>query len=533
MSLARRLFAAHPSNPPQWLVEMFGGAPSATGIAVTPDSAEQVAAVFACVRVIAETLGSLPLHLYRELPGGGKERVTDRRIAEVLGSAPNPWQTPSEFKELLTSHSVLRGQGAAQIVYRNNGEIEMLVPLHPARLTYRNDPGDGRVVCDYRPKSGTPRTFELWELFRITANSTDGITGRSPIEVAREAVALALAAEKFGASFFGEGARPAGILTHPRLLSPEAKKNLKEDWQRLYGGVAGQNRMAVLEEGLTYTQVGMKLDDAQFLETRKYQTTEIARLFRVPPHMIADLERSTNNNIEHQGIEFDVYTMMPWYVRWEQAVKRDLLTAEEVRERMYAKIRTAGLLRGDTKSRYEAYGIARNWGWMCVNDIRELEDQNPLDPEIGEVYLQPSNMVPAGTNPAGVDTRSAATAAQLVAAQRDLVADALRRGARRAAQVRKGNPALEGHAEFVAGVVAPALQAFADLFAVIQGLDPAKARESAAIFARQRALAAAELSTQLEDPEAHDWPTEAESWLRDLTTVLLAHRAPARTPVPA
>ena len=523
MSLVRKLFAAHPSAPPQWLVDLVGGPPSATGLSVTPDTAEQASAVFACVRVIAETLGTLPIHLHRPLPGGATERVNDSPLAQILSRRPNPWQTPSEFKEMLTGHAVLRGMGAAQIVRRNDGQVAMLVPLHPDRLIAKNHPDDGRPVFDYTPVSGQVRTFELHELFRVIANSTDGITGRSPVTVAREAVALALATQEFSGRFFSNGARPAGILTHPQKLSKDAKERLREGFQALYGGVGNANRVAVLEEGVTYTQVGMKLDDAQFLETRKYSTTEIARLFRVPPHMIADLERSTNNNIEHQGIEFVVYTEMPWCVRWEQAIARDLLTDREEQDGVYARVNVNGLLRGDTKSRFDAYGVGRQWGWLSANDIRRLEELNPLPAEVGDVYLQPSNMAPAGSTTFTANEPGArVTEAAIAAAHRELVADTLRRAARRAGQVRDRNPVLEGHAEYLANAIQPPLQAFAELVAGMRRADNHQAREIAATFARQRAVATTELTIGLQDPEAHDWQREATHWLHDLTVAVHA-----------
>ena len=238
----------------------------------------------------------------------------------------------------------------------------------------------------------------VWHLRGL---SNDGLDGYSPISLMRQAIGLSMAAEKFGAKFFGNDARPGGILLHPGQLGDEAAKRLTETWESRHGGLSGAHRVAVLEEGLSYKEIGIPPDDAQFLETRKFQVNEIARIYRIPPHMLADLERATFSNIEHQSIDFVTHTIRPWLVRWEQSIKQNLMVPAD-RDRYFAEFLVDGLLRGDTKSRYEAYAIGRQNGWFSADDIREMENLNPLPDGKGEEYLIPLNMIPAGSAPATV-----------------------------------------------------------------------------------------------------------------------------------
>jgi len=390
VSLLGRALAVHPSNPDGWLTRAFGGFASLTGLAVTADGAESVAAVFAAVRILSETVASLPIHLYQHLDEGGKERAITHPLYQVLRFRPNPWQTPFEFWEMLVGHTALRGNGYAQKLYRNDGQIDSLIPLHPDRLRARME-GDVPVF-DYFPLNGAQRTFAFDDLFRLTTHSADGFTGRSPVAIAREAIGLAMATERFGARFFSNMARPGGILTHPGKLSKEARERLKKQWQEQYASVENAHGVAVLEEGLTWSAVGMNLVDAQFLEGRKFQLQEVARMYRIPPHMMGELDRATFSNIEQQALEFVAYTLTPWLVRIEQAIWRDLFTATDQGRGYFSEFLVDALLRGDLLSRYQAYAIARNWGWFCVDDIRGKENLNPLPGGQGQIYLEPINM---------------------------------------------------------------------------------------------------------------------------------------------
>ncbi len=381
------------ANPEQWLIDWFsGGAQSASGVTVNERTALQSTAVFSCVRVLAETVASLPLPVYRRLSGGGKERATDHYLYPLLHDQPNTEMTSLEFRETLMGHLALWGNAYAQIERNAGLQVRALWPLRPDRMTVRRE--NGVLAYRYQPENGQDRVFRPGQIMHIRGLSGDGIIGYSPIRMAREAIGLARATEEFGARFFGSGSNPGGVLQHPNKLTDKALENLRRSFEERHGGLANAHRPLILEEGMTWQQIGIPPEDAQFLETRKFQTNEIARIFRVPPHMIGDLERATFSNIEHQSIEFVVHTIVPWLRRWEQAMLRDLFTPAERRE-YFAEFLVDGLLRGDIQSRYQAYAIGRQNGWLSADDIRELENMNPLPDGQGRVYLVPLNMIPA------------------------------------------------------------------------------------------------------------------------------------------
>ena len=378
----------HPSQPADWFLKLASMS-TAAGVDVTVESSLQSVAVFACVRILAETVASLPLVLYRRL-ARGKERATDHSLYSLLHDLPNPEMTSVELRETLMGHLALWGNAYAEIEYDNAGRVRGLWPLRADKVTPKRQ--GGRLVYVVEMPIGPDETLPSDRVMHIRGLGYDGMVGYSPIGLARQAVGLALATEEFGARFFGNGARPGMVLEHPGKLSDEAYDRLKESWEMRHQGLSQAHRIAILEEGMKAEAIGIPPEDAQFLQTRKFQVTEIARLFRVPPHMLADLERATFSNIEHQSLEFVIHTIRPWLVRWEQAIHRDLLSENE-RQTYFAEHLVAGLLRGDVASRYQAYATARQNGWMSANDIRELENMNPVDG--GDVYLVPLNMVPA------------------------------------------------------------------------------------------------------------------------------------------
>jgi HK97 family phage portal protein len=239
---------------------------------------------------------------------------------------------------------------------------------------------------------GQPKVFRDYQILHIRALSPDGIIGYSPIQLARQAVGLSLALEEFGARYFGNGADPGTVLEHPGTLSDEAWNRIKESWEESHKGLERSHRFAILEEGMKIEKIGIPPEDSQFIESRKFQLAEIARIYRMPPHLVGDLSNATFSNIEHQGIEFVVHTIRPWLVRWEQGLHRKLLAPEEAKT-FFAEFLVDGLLRGDMTARYTAYSVGRNGGWLSANDIRELENQNPI--EGGDQYLIPLNMIPA------------------------------------------------------------------------------------------------------------------------------------------
>lgn len=360
-------------------------------VRVTPETAMTLTAVYACVRVLTESVASLPLIVYRRREDGGKERAIDHPLYRLLHDLPNGWQTSMEWREMLTGHIALRGSAYCEIVTARNGDIDALIPLHPDRvkpLRLKN----GRLAFEVQTNTSAPRVLTQNEVFRVIGLSGDGVTGLSPVSMASRALGLAISTENFGTSLFKNGARPGGVLRHPGKLNEEAAKRLKSSWDSSYGGM-NSGKTAVLEEGMEWTQISMSNEDAQYLQSRKFQVSEIARIFRIPPHMIGDLDRATFSNIEQQSIDFVVNTLRPWLVRWEQCINRDLLTETDRQNGIFAEFLVDGLLRGDMAARYQSYAQGRQNGWLSANDIRRIENMNPVDG--GDIYLVPLNMVPA------------------------------------------------------------------------------------------------------------------------------------------
>ena len=369
---------------------------SASGKFVNENSALQCTAVYACVRIIAESIASLPLHVY-QYKDGGKEKAINHALYFLLHDAPNEEMTSFTFRETSIAHLLLWGNSYAQILRDGLGRVVSLYPLMPNQMSVERD-DDGKIYYRYtrnggeksRDKKEFQIVFPAKDILHIHGLGFNGLIGFSPIAMARNAIGMTLAVEEFGAKFFENGARPSGILKHPGVLKDPQK--LSESWRQFYGGSENVGKDPVLEEGVTYESISIPPDDAQFIETKKFQINEIARLYRVPPHLIGDLEKSSFNNIEQQSLEFVKYTLTPWLVRWEQALNKTLLLQSE-RNKFFVKFNVEGLLRGDYQSRMSGYATARQNGWMSANDIRELEDLNPIsDEEGGNLYLINGNM---------------------------------------------------------------------------------------------------------------------------------------------
>lgn len=366
---------------------------SAAGFSVTPESAMRAAAVFSCVRVLAEAVASLPLILYRRLPDGGKERATNHPLYGLVGRSPNSWQTRFEWIESGMAHLCLRGAAYARILADRRG-IRQLVPLHPDRM--RAELLDsGRLAYEYTPKTGGRQILLQEEVLRVPFIVLDGVTPVSVIGQQRESIGASLAAQDYGSRFFANDARPTGGYISwengNRFKDEEEEKKFRENWQRYMTG-PNRHKTAFLKSGMKFNELGMTNDDAQFLDTRKYQRSEIAGLFRVPPHMIGDLDRATFANIEHQGIEFVVHTIGPWLARWEQSLARDLLTDAE-QDDYFFEFLTAGLLRGDAVARSRYFQAAILTGWMSRNEVRAIDNLNKVDGL--DEFLAPLNMTPA------------------------------------------------------------------------------------------------------------------------------------------
>ena len=375
---------------------------TASGKYVTERSAMQMTAVYCCVRILSEAVASLPLQFYRYTDDGGKEKAVDHPLYFLLHDEPNPEMTSFIFRETLMTHLLLWGNAYSQIIRNGKGEVVALYPLMPDRMkvdrdehgrlyyeytVYDSDDVDGRKGTN---KVGRTVRLQPHDVLHIPGLRFDGLVGYSPIAMAKNAIGLAIATEEYGSKFFANGAAPSGVLEHPGTIKDPSK--VRESWQSTFGGSGNANKIAVLEEGMKYTPISISPEQAQFLETRKFQIDEIARIFRVPPHMIGDLEKSSFNNIEQQSLEFVKYTLDPWVSRWEQAMVRALLTPDE-KKKYFFKFNVDGLLRGDYQSRMNGYATARQNGWMSANDIRELENLDRIPAEQGgDLYLINGNM---------------------------------------------------------------------------------------------------------------------------------------------
>ena len=374
----------------------FGGTTS--GKTVTERSAMQMTAVYSCVRILAEAIAGLPLHLYRYGENGSKSKAIDHPLYALLHDEPNPEMTSFVFRETLMTHLLLWGNAYAQIIRNGKGEVVALYPLMPNRITVDRDE-HGQLYYEYQTSQNDAHTMKgsvvrlsPRDVLHVPGLGFDGLVGYSPIAMAKNAIGLAIATEEYGSKFFANGATPGGVLEHPNVVKDPER--VRSSWNAAFGGSANANKVAVLEEGMKYTPISISPEQAQFLETRKFQIDEIARIFRVPPHMIGDLEKSSFSNIEQQSLEFVKYTLDPWVCRWEQSMQRALLKPDE-KPLYFLKFNVDGLLRGDYQSRMNGYAVGRQNGWMSANDIRELENLDRIAKEDGgDLYLVNGNMVP-------------------------------------------------------------------------------------------------------------------------------------------
>ena len=352
----------------------------------------QMTAVYSCVRILSEAVAGLPLNIYRYNDSGGKEKALTHPLYRLLHDEPNPEMTSFAFRETLMSHLLIWGNAYAQVIRNARGEVVALYPLMPNKMTVDRDQ-NGRLFYLYQRGAEDSKALGSEsrvilsppDVLHIPGLGFDGLIGYSPIAMARNAIGLAIATEEYGAKFFANGAAPSGVLEHPGTLKDPQR--IRDSWNAAHQGSENSHKIAVLEEGLKYTPIGISPEQAQFLETRKFQINEIARIFRVPPHMLADLEKSSFSNIEQQSLEFVKYTLDPWVVRWEQSMCRILLSESE-KPAYFIKFNVDGLLRGDYASRMSGYATARQNGWMSANDIRELENLDRIAPELGgDLYL--------------------------------------------------------------------------------------------------------------------------------------------------
>ena len=398
MSLFSGLFRSRdkPTNSTSGSAYRFFMGTAISGKRVNERSAMQMTAVYSCVRILSEAIASLPVHVYKYNDSGGKEKALDHPLYFLLHDEPNPEMTSFVFRETLMTHLLLWGNAYCQIIRNGRGEVIALYPLMPERMKVDRDE-HGQLYYEYMVSSDDAHTMKgstvqlrPSDVLHIPGLGFDGLVGYSPIAMAKNAIGLAIAAEEFGSKFYANGANPSGVLEHPGTLKDPSR--VRDSWTQTFGGSSNSNKVAVLEEGMKYTPISISPNEAQFLETRKFQINEIARIFRVPPHMVGDLEKSSFSNIEQQSLEFVKYTLDPWVSRWEQNMARALLTPEE-KSTYFIKFNVDGLLRGDYQSRMNGYAVGRQNGWMSANDIRTLENLDLIPDELGgNLYLINGNM---------------------------------------------------------------------------------------------------------------------------------------------
>lgn len=395
----RRETRASPENPRYSLddpriLSMLGLGDG--GADVTPQTALRIRTVFSCVKVIAEAVGQLPLHVYRRTDVRRRERLADHPIAKLL-KRPNRLMSHITFFEQQTAQMCLWGASYANRVY--DVRTDETIALYPwkssgvsCEAVKTTDERGYPSLAKQFTYNGTQ--FNDEQVVHVPLMTLDGLTAMSPIRQNSMAISVADEQQNFSRQFYRNGVKLSGALEHPSRLSPEAADRLRANWSSVYAGSSNAGKVAILEEGMKFNSLAMPLQDAQFIETAKFSREEIAAIYRVPPHMIGHMDRATFSNIEHQSLEFAVYTLTPYLVKWESELANALFSPTEA-ETHYLRFNLDALLRGDLKSRYEAYAIARQWGWLSSNDILDLEERNPIDN--GDIYLHPMNMVPAGT----------------------------------------------------------------------------------------------------------------------------------------
>lgn len=408
------------ATPEKWVMDwVTGGMQNSAGIRVDHETAMMYAPYFAGVRVISEDVGGLPLFMY-ERQERGKSRAAEHPLYPLLHDAPNDMMGALSFRENLTGHCMNWGRGAAYVVtHERTGVIEELWPLRPDRLfpKARRMP-NGKFERWYQyldDVNGIYSNLAPGEVLFVPGVGDNGMGGHSIIELAANSIGLGLATEHYGAKVFDNNSAPGGVLSHPDTVSDEARKRMRTDWENLHRGINRAGLMAILEEGVTWSNIGLPNDANQFLETRKLQVTDMSRWLRLPPHMIGDLERATFSNIESQQLDYVSMALTSWLIRWEQAIVTQLLLPEE-RARYFPEHLVDGLLRGDTAARYAAYSIGRQWGWLSANDVRERENLNAIDG--GDEYLVPLNMVPAGRSAGGGPARAVVRLARALRGRR-------------------------------------------------------------------------------------------------------------------
>jgi HK97 family phage portal protein len=378
------------SNPDQWFINMVNGNPTSSGVRVDEDEALSLSTVFAAVRIISETLGSVPVKLYERVAERTKRDARNNVIYQLLHDEPNEEQTPLEFYEMVQGFAELAGTGYAEIIRDGTGRGREMWPIPTQRVTpirLRS----GSLVYRVTYPNGPDRTIPYEDMLTVRGFSRDGVSGLKVVDTMREPLGIAKALDMFAGSYFGNGAEPGGIIKSPKKLTDDAKKRLKDGWQARHGGASKRNRVALLEEGIEWIATTVDPEKSQAMEARKFSVNEVARIFNLPPHILKDLERATFSNVEQQALDFVTVSMRPRFVRFAQALEKKLILPSQ-RSRLYIEHVIEALLVGDIKTRFDSYAVGKQNGWLSANDIREKENQNPI--EGGDEYLVQVNMIP-------------------------------------------------------------------------------------------------------------------------------------------
>lgn len=372
-----------------WLITDLTANPTKSGAIVTENLSLSVTAVWSCIKILAWTQASLPLITYKRLKPRGKERAPEHPVYNLLHSTPNPEQTSFEFRSLLSVHQNLWGAGVAEIEFKK-GKPVALWPIPPWLIKMKKVNSKGKLFFEINLGIEGKKLLPSNKFIVFPSLMTNQYEWKSPIQVHRETIGFSMALSEFGAKTFGEGTNPAGIISHPSRIKENSEKNLRESLKQ-YKGLGGAHRLMLLEEGMKFERIGLPPEDAQYLETRKFTISEIARMYNVPLHLLQDHEKSTSwgTGIEEMNLGFIIFTLRPYLVQWEQEIHKKLFFNDDI---YFAEFLIEGLLRGKQSERFESYTKARQWGWMSVNDIRAIENQNPLPEEQGDIYLVPMNM---------------------------------------------------------------------------------------------------------------------------------------------
>lgn len=398
--LRTRITAATPQDvstlqaPSPWLTAWAGGRPTTTGIPVSPQGALALSAYYDCLRIISEDVGKLPLQVYERLEPRGKRLARDHPLYPLLHDAPNADMSAITFRETLTQHMLGWGNGYAEILRTGRADIAGFVPIHPSRVMLRRA-GDDTLVYDVYGRDDLVgsmpsgwRRIPAINMLHVHGLGPDGLTGYSIAQLAAESLGLSLAADQFGASFFGDDATPSGVLTHPQRLSQQAQENLRKSWEERH---QHSRKLAVLEEGMKFESLTIPPEQGQFIETRQFQVREICRWFRLQPTKVGDYEFATYSNIEHSAIDYVVDTLTPWLVRWEQELKRKLFAEDD---RYFAEHVVQGLMRGDQAARAQFYKELFGMAALSPDDVRDLENMNSIGPAGSKYFIASNNYTP-------------------------------------------------------------------------------------------------------------------------------------------